>query len=111
MMAPRPTPPMLVVIMSTDRDDKAHMDKRLYHYKGTRFYHRIVAPSQRGPPTTDPCLSLKMEEVGLEDKGLAGLGREDPDGPRQTKEDSRQKTHARRDLKTWRPESRLSVEL
>jgi hypothetical protein len=28
-MAPRPTPPMPAVIMSTDIDDKAHMDKRL----------------------------------------------------------------------------------
>ena len=48
MIAPRPTPPMPAVIMSTDKDDKTYTDKWLCNGKGTRFYHGTVAPSQRG---------------------------------------------------------------
>lgn len=48
MMEPRPTPPMPVVIMSRDKYDKTHTDKRLCNGKDTRFYYGMVAPFQRG---------------------------------------------------------------
>jgi hypothetical protein len=81
-MVPRPTPPVPTVIMSTDRDDKAHADKRPWHGKDTRFYHRIVVPSQRSHRPSTPTLAYKRRR-----SAMRITGRLDPDGPRRADED------------------------
>lgn len=109
MMVPRPTPRMLAIIMSADRDDKAHAYKRPCHGKGTRFYHRIVAPSQWNHELLILALAYKWRRST---KRIRGWSQMDQDEPKKTQ---RQKTLDRRQPhtfgETWRPEPRLSVEL
>jgi hypothetical protein len=86
MMALRPTPPMLAVIMSADRNDKAHANKRLCHGKGNRFYHGIVPLwKQKTPMTRDATILLQTCEktayltvANLDNSMSSGQTLEDP---------------------------------
>lgn len=68
----RPTPSVSAVIMSTDRDDKAHTGKLLCDGKGTQFYHGIVAPSETGHRSPTPALPYKRRRSTTKMRGWAG---------------------------------------